>query len=152
MFGWFFFFFKKSLCTCTQIEPYEKEVTLLPKILITYIWHVLSATQGKLNETSIVEDITIDSDNVNKIKNICMHLCKYCNIKSHESLCYRQNKYLENSQGKRSVESAEVVKLNQISQITNLIQFHNRQRMSFWTVSLIWLSQCTYVFCCGDPR
>ena len=62
---------------------------------------------------------------------ICMHLCKYCNIKSHESLCYRQNKYLENSQGKRSVESTEVVKLNQISQITNLIQFHNRQRMSF---------------------
>lgn len=43
-----------------------------------------------------------------------MHLCKSYDIKTHESLYHRQNKYLENAQGKGSVESAEAVEFSSV--------------------------------------
>lgn len=85
---------------------------ILPKILITCTCYALSAIQVKLNEVSVVEDITIYSDNVNQIKNACT--CANPMTKNHESLYHGQNKYLENAQGKRSVESAEVVEFSSV--------------------------------------
>lgn len=71
----------------------------------------------KLNEISIMEDLTIYSDSVNKIKKKkkrCMHLCRYWDRKNHESLYHRENKYLEHPQGKRSIDSAEVVEFSSV--------------------------------------
>lgn len=46
---------------------------ILPKIVITYTWYVLSATQVKENVISIVEEITAYADN-NKRKK-CVRNC-----------------------------------------------------------------------------
>lgn len=43
-----------------------------------------------------------------------MHLCRYWDRKNHESLYHRENKYLEHPQGKRSIDSAEVVEFSSV--------------------------------------